>query len=200
VRYAFSVLAVAALVLAACDQKPKQQPAAAPAPVSAPGVAPSPAPAAAPVNLIREGVGVRGVELGMTAADVVRIMGEAPEHQNKGGNKVVFMSFHAKEIFGVYFDDVERVRMLIVARQDKTYCTAFDVCLYREGDLTKLKAHHGAKLHRFVDRDGSVTYRMLTDQGARKVMTEYMPVEERDGVVQVTMMYWDGPIDRSSFD
>ena len=86
--------------------------------------------------------------------------------------------------------------MIIAAKKDKTWCTDFDVCLYREGDLAKLKSHHGAKLLRFVDRDGSVTYRLL----AGGVMTEYTPVEARNGVVQVTVMNWDGPVDRSGFD
>lgn len=191
-RSALFLVAAALLSVAACDQKPKQ--AEAPA---APAVPVSPAPAAAPVrpHLIREGVGVDGVELGMTVADVLRVKG-TPVDQNKAGETVVFMSYSEPQIFGVYFDDAGRVRLIIVAKQDKTWCTSFDVCLYREGDLAKLKAHHGAKLLRFVDRDGSVTYRLLENG----VLTEYTPVEERNGVVQVSMLYWPGPIDQSSLD
>jgi hypothetical protein len=44
--------------------------------------------------------------------------------------------------------------------------------------------------------DGSVTYRLLSGG----VMTEYVPSEERNGVVQVSVLKWDGPIDRSGFD
>jgi hypothetical protein len=90
--------------------------------------------------------------------------------------------------------------MLIVSIKDGTWCTAYDVCLYREGDLAKLKAKHGDALLRFVDRDGSVTYRLLETKGSAQVMTEYTPAEERNGVVQVAILYWSGPIDRSSFD
>lgn len=191
----FALVAVALALVAACDQKPKQdtKAPAAPPPVTAPAPAPAPAPAA-PAHLIREGVGVAGVELNMSPADVERVMGKA-ERTNKAGADVVFMGYDAGEIFGVYFDQ-NRVRMIIAARQDKTWCTDFDVCLYREGDLAKLKAHHGAKLLRFVDRDGSVTFRLLQNG----VMTEYVPNEERGGVVQVTVTKWDGPIDRSGFD
>lgn len=188
-RHLFFVLLLA---LAACDQKPKQD-AAAPSPPAATTPAPSPAPLQ-PKHLIREGVGVAGVELGMTPADVERALGKA-EHTNKAGSEVVFMGYDTDGIFGIYFAE-NRVRMVIAAKKDKTWCTAFDVCLYREGDLAKLKAHHGAKLLRFVDRDGSVTYRLL----AGGVMTEYTPIEERNGVVQVNVMRWDGPIDKSSFD
>lgn len=189
------VLALSALLaLAGCDQKPKQ--AEAPASPSAPAAPVVPVPPAPlqPKHLIREGVGVAGVELGMTPADVERALGKA-EHTNKAGSEVVFMGYDTDGIFGIYFAE-NRVRMVIAAKKDKTWCTAFDVCLYREGDLAKLKAHHGAKLLRFVDRDGSVTYRLL----AGGVMTEYTPVEERNGVVQVNVMRWDGPIDKSSFD
>jgi hypothetical protein len=192
---------VAAAALAACsEQKPKQEakaPAATPPAATQPTAPPAPSPA---INLIREGVGVAGVELGMSSADVVRVLGQ-PVRMNKDGDRPVFMDFHANEIFGVYMDAAkDKVRLIIVARQDKTHCTAFDVCLYREGDLTKLKAHHGAKLLRYVDRDGSVSYRLLSKTGADQIMTEYTPNEERDGVVQVAMLYWTGPIDQSSLD
>lgn len=195
-RGALVLAAAALLTVAACDQKPKQ--AEAPAAPAAPA---SPAPVAAPVrpHLIREGVGVDGVELGMTVADVLRVKGK-PDHQNKAGESVVFIAYHEPQIFGVYFDDAGRVRLLIVAQQDKTWCTAFDVCLYREGDLAKLKAHHGAKLFRFVDRDGSITYRLLEQRDGQQIMTEFTPVEERNGVVQVAISTWTGPIDKSSFD
>jgi hypothetical protein len=198
-RGALVLAAAALLTVAACDQKPKQ--AEAPAAPAAPAVPVSTAPAAAPVrpHLIREGFGVDGVELGMSVADVLRVKGK-PDHQNKAGESVVFMAYHEPQNFGVYFDDAGRVRMLIVALQDKTWCTAFDVCLYREGDLAKLKTHHGAKLLRFVDRDGSITYRLLEQRGAQQIMTEYTPVEERNGVVQVAITFWTGPIDKSSFD
>lgn len=187
------VLGVIALSLPACDQRPQQK---APEPAVTQPVLPVPPAPAAKVNLIREGVGVAGVELGMSSADVVRVLG-TPSRVNKAGDRPVYMEFHPSEILGVYFDaEKDKVRMVIVARQDKTWCTSFDVCLYREGDLAKLKAHHGAKLLRFVDRDGSVTYRLL--EGG--VMTEYTPVEERNGVVQVAISTWSGPIDRSSFD
>jgi hypothetical protein len=53
---------------------------------------------------------------------------------------------------------------------------------------------------RFVDRDGSVTYRRLIPMKPRNVMLEYTPVEEKNGVVQVAMLYWDGKITDSSFD
>lgn len=192
------LVAAALLALAACDQKPKQETKApAPPPVTAPPAPATPAaPAPAPAHLIREGVGVAGVALGMTPAEVEGVLGK-PERANKAGNNVVFMSYDKGQIFGIYIDEgTQRVRMIIAAQQDKTWCTDFDVCLYREGDLAKLKAHHGAKLLRFVDRDGSVSFRLL----ANGVMTEYVPAEERNGVVQVSILKWDGPIDKSGFD
>lgn len=188
---AIPLLALLGLSLLGCDQKPKE---AQPAP-AAPAVQPAPA---AVGHLIREGVGVAGVTLGMTPQDVERVLGKA-ELVNKSDNDIVFMSYDGGEIFGVYFD-AGRVRMIIAAKKDKTWCTDFDVCLYREGDLAKLKAHHGAKLFRFVDRDGGVTYRLLDTTGPMPILTEYMPNEEHGGVAQVTIMYWNGKIDTSSFD
>jgi hypothetical protein len=177
--------------LSACSE---QKPAPPPPPVP-PAVPASPAPA----HLIREGFGAGGAELGMTEAQIRARLGE-PHEANKAGETTVFMSYHPTDIVGVYFGDDNRVRMVIAAVKDKTWCTDFDVCLYREGDLAKLKARHGNTLHRFVDRDGSVTYRLLTERDGRKIMTEYTPVEEKDGVVQVAVLYWSGTIDTSSFD
>jgi hypothetical protein len=200
-RSALALAAAALLSIAACDQKPKQPQADAPAAV--PAVQPAPAspapPVAAPSHLIREGFGVGGVELGMARAEVERVLGK-PVEQNAGGGVVVFQGYHASEIFGVYYDEAERVRLIIAAMKDKTWCTSFDVCLYREGDLAKLKAHHGAKLFRFVDRDGGIYYRLLSESGGKQIMTEYTPVEERNGVVQVAISFWSGPIDKSTFD
>ncbi len=152
-------------------------------------------------GLIRGGIGVAGVELGMTEAQVRAQLGK-PETVNAGPNgKPLYMSFHSTDNFGVYFDEATgRVRMLIVAIKGGKICTSFGVCLYREGDLSKLKAYYGKKLVRFTDRDGSVTYRRLVPMRPRNVMIEYTPAENKTAVVQVSMLYWDGKITDSSLD
>jgi hypothetical protein len=193
-----------ALLLAACSEPQPQTkaPPPPPAPVEAPPAVVPPAPPpepAKPSTVIRDGVGVGGVEIGQTVAEVEARLG-TPERVNKAGDQAVYMSFHAGQIFGVYFDGAARVRMIILAVKDGGWCTEYDVCLYREGDLAKLKAHHGEALKRFVDRDGTVTYRLLTGAADAQVLTEYTPVEDRNGVMQVTIMRWTGPIDKSSFD
>lgn len=184
------------LLVACSDQKPAKAP-----PPASPAQTPTPsAPAAAPAHLIIEGTGVGGISLGMSEAEVRAKLGK-PASENKDGEKVVFMSYHQTDIFGVYFDPATaKVRMIILAMKDKSWCTAFDVCLYRDGDLSKLLAHHGPKLFRFTDRDGSVTLRLLSGQGDQQVMTEYTPNEEHKGVAQVAILYWTGKIDTSSFD
>jgi hypothetical protein len=194
-------LAAAGVVAACSDPKPQTgEPAKAPpAQGETPAIVPLPAAPERKVNLIRDGIGVAGVELGMTPAEVEAKLG-APSRTNKDGERVVFMGYGANERYGVYFDDGPRVRMLIASIEDGTWCTDYDVCLYREGDLAKLKAHHGAKMLRFVDRDGAITYRLLESKGERKVLTEYTPAEERNGVVQVAILYWTGNIDTSGFD
>lgn len=185
-----------ALLFAACSPEAEKherrntEPTAAPAKVEA----------AKPVGrAIRDGIGVGGVELGLTIAEVEARLG-LPVNVNKLGEQIVFMSYAKSGLFDVYIGEGGRVRMIIASNQDRTWCTEYDVCLYREGDLAKLKAHHGAALRRFVDRDGSVTYRLLTKKGDRQVMTEYTPSEQRDGLVQVAILYWKGTIDTSSFD
>lgn len=152
-------------------------------------------------GLIRGGIGVAGVELGMTEAQVRAQLGE-PESVNASPNgKPLYMSYHATGNFGVYFDEASgRVRMLIVAVKGGEICTAYGACLYREGDLAKVKKHYGKKLIRFVDRDGSVTYRRLVPMDPRNVLVEFTPAEDKNGIVQVMMMYWDGKITDSSFD
>ena len=152
-------------------------------------------------GLIRSGIGVAGIELGMSEAQVKATLGE-PAHVNRESNgNAVYMSFHSEQNFGVHFNATTgRVSQLIVAVKTKQICTAFDVCLYREGDLKKLKKHYGKKIIRFVDRDGSVTYRRLIPMKPRNVMLEYTPVEDKNGVVQVAMLYWDGKITDSPFD
>ncbi|MEQ1753676.1 MAG: hypothetical protein ABL973_06050 [Micropepsaceae bacterium] len=184
------------MALAACsDPKPPQDPQAPP-----PSVSVTPAPVAAKPHLVSESIGTGGVELGMSEADVRARLG-APVGENKAGDKVVFMSYHASQIFGVYFDEATgRVRMIILSVNDKTWCTDFDVCLYRDGDLPKLIAHHEKDLVRFVDRDGSVTYRILVNVGEKQVLTEYTPNDAHQGVVQVAILYWNGKIDTSSVD
>ncbi|NWG70076.1 MAG: hypothetical protein HXY23_00485 [Parvularculaceae bacterium] len=147
-------------------------------------------------GLIVEGEGVAGVRLGMTADEVEATLGP-PERANRDDDgRPLYMSYHATENFGVYFNERERVRLLIVSVDGGGFCTSYGACLYREGDLQKIKSRHGANLLRFVDRDGSLTYRLLSDG----VLTEWTPVEARNGVVQVAISYWDGPIDRSSLD
>jgi hypothetical protein len=152
-------------------------------------------------GVIRDGVGVAGVRLGMTPADVRRKLGPPASQNATPDGRVVYMSYHESEIFGVYFDEAAgRVRMLIVAVQSGRLCTGYGACLYREGDLDKIKRHYGSKLFRFTDRDGSTTYRRLRRVGGRQVMTEWTPVEERNGVAQVAILYWPGRIDDSSLD
>ncbi len=152
-------------------------------------------------GLIRGGIGVAGIELGMREAQVRAQLGE-PVSVNRGpGGKLLYMSYHSDDIFGVYFDEVSgRVRMLIVAVKGGEICTAYGACLYREGDLAKVKKHYGKKLIRFEDRDGSVTYRRLVPMDPRNVLVEFTPAEEKNGIVQVMMMYWGGKITDSSFD
>lgn len=187
------------LALVAGCSEPKQEPINDAKKLAREETAPAPvAPPPRKITPIRDGIGVAGIELGMTPAMVEAKLGE-PSHTNKAGDQVLFMAFGPGERFGVYFDD-KGVRMLIAGVQDGTWCTDYDVCVYREGDLAKLKAHHGAKMLRFVDRDGGITYRLLEAKGDRKVMTEYTPVEERNGVVQVAILYWAGDIDTSGFD
>ena len=183
-----SVLLLTALC-ACSDQKPAKAPSAAPA-----------ATAGTPQHLIIEGDGVDGISLGMTAGEVRAKLGE-PVSENRFGDGVVFMSFHKTDIFGVYFDpDSSKVRMIILAVKDKSWCTSFDVCLYRDGDLPKLVAHHGQNLHRFTHTDGMVTLRLLTKQGDRHVLTEYLPNDEHQGVAQVTLVYWNGTNTTSNLD
>lgn len=152
-------------------------------------------------GLIRGGIGVAGIELGMTEAEVRAQLGE-PDTINAGaGGVLVYMSFHAAENFGVYFDEATgRVRMLIVSVKGGRMCTGYDACLYREGDLAKVKKHYGKKLVRFTDRDGSVTYRRLVPMSPRNVMVEFTPAEDKNAIVQVAMLYWDGKITDSSLD
>jgi len=183
-----SVLLLTALC-ACSDQKPATAQKAAPT-----------AAAANPAHLILEGDGVAGITLGMTAGEVRAKLGE-PVDENRYADNVLFMSFHKTDIFGVYFDpDSSKVRMIILAVKDKSWCTGFDVCLYRDGDLPKLLAHHGQNIHRFTDRDGSVTLRLLTKQGDRHVLTEYLPNDEHQGVAQVTLVYWNGTDTTSNLD
>mgnify|MGYP001627533551 CR=1 FL=1 len=150
-------------------------------------------------GLIRPGIGIAGVELGMTADQVRQVLGKPTAENKTPDGTLLFMSFHSSEIFGVYFDEATgRVRMLIVAVQGGKMCTRFGACLYRDGDLAKIKKHYGKRLLRFVDWDGSVTYRRLVPMNPRNVMVEFTPSEQRNAIVQVAMLYWDGKIDDSS--
>lgn len=196
---ALAATVVPAGALTACSPEDEKKAAQKNEPSATEPSKPAVAPSAIKITLIRDGIGVGGIELGMTVADIEARLGQ-PVRVNKAGDDVVFMSYAKSGIFDFYIGDDGRVRMIIASNQDRSFCTAYDVCTYREGDLTKLKAHHGKALFRFVDRDGSVTYRLLEKKGDRQIMTEYNPVEERDGVVQVAIFYWTGKIDTSSFD
>lgn len=195
---AIAASAVLAGALAACSPESEKKDAQKNEAAATEPSKPEAAPPATKITLIRDGIGVGDIELGMTVADVETRLGP-PVHVNKASDQIVFMSYAKTGLFDIYIDD-GRVRMIIASNQDRSFCTAYDVCTYREGDLTKLKAHHGKALFRYVDRDGSITYRLLEKKGDRQIMTEYNPVEERDGVVQVAILYWAGKIDTSSFD
>ena len=78
------------------DPKPAQPP---PAPPPTAPTAQSPPPA----HLIIEGSGVAGITLGMTGGEVRARLGE-PVTENRQGDRVVYMSYHPKDIFGVYLD------------------------------------------------------------------------------------------------
>jgi hypothetical protein len=193
-----ALLAAAALATACSPEADKKGPQKNQPAASAPSKPEPPKPATG-TTLIKDAIGVGGAELGLTTAEVEARLGP-PVRVNKAGEQVVFMTYAKTGMLDLYIDDAGRVRMIIASNQDRTFCTAYDVCLYREGDLKKLKAHHGAALHRFVDRDGSITYRLLEKKGDKQVMTEYTPVEDRDGLVQVAILYWTGTIDTSGFD
>ena len=92
--------------------------------------------------------------------------------------------------------------MIIAAVKDGSICTDFDVCIHCAKAISRnSKPVHGKNLFRFVDRDGSVTYRLLETKGGKfRSSPNTIPVEEKNGVVQVTIMYWTGKIDTSSFD
>jgi hypothetical protein len=152
-------------------------------------------------GLIRGGIGIAGIELGMTEAQVRAQLGKPVSVNKSPDGTLLYMSYHEDDIFGVYFDEeTGRVRTLIVAIKSGKVCTAYGACLYREGDLAKVKKHYGKKLIRFEDRDGSITYRRLVPMKPRNVLVEFTPAEEKNGVVQVMMMYWDGKITDSSLD
>jgi hypothetical protein len=193
-----ALFAAAALLAACSPEADKKEPQKNEPAASAPSKPEPPKPGTG-TTLIKDGIGVGGAELGMTTAEVEARLGP-PLRVNKAGEQIVFMTYAKTGMLDLYIGDGGRVRMIIASNQDRTFCTAYDVCLYREGDLKKLKAHHGAALHRFVDRDGSITYRLLEKKGDKQVMTEYTPVEDRDGLVQVAILYWTGTIDTSGFD
>ena len=142
---------------------------------------------------IRPGIGAAGAELGMSVDDVRSRLGAPLTENTAPDGAVAMMSYTADQIVDLYFDPQSHLlRQVIVAAKD--HCTKAGECLYREGDLSKLKNRYGSGLVRFEDWDGSVTYRRLITYNGKKVMTEWVPSEERDAVVQVSVLYWDGSI------
>ncbi len=151
---------------------------------------------AAPSKLIKPGVGAAGASLGMSRAQVIARLGRPVSENRLPDGSVVVMSYSKSDIVDVYFDPAaRRVRMIIVSAPG--FCTKAGECLRRVGHLTRLKRRYGPGLLRFVDWDGSVTYRRLVSVGDRKVMTEFTPNEKRRAVVQVMILYWDGSITKS---
>lgn len=144
------------------------------------------------------GEGVAGVKLGMTAEQVTAVMG-TPLQTNKAGDRVVYMSFADKHIFGVYFDgSPAKVSMLIVAGPG--YCTRRQVCLAHAGEIARLKSAYGSRAVRFKERDGEVFHRILNRYtGKRSVLTAFSEGSD-NSLAQVTIMYWDGRITDPALD
>ena len=148
---------------------------------------------------IYPGFGVSGAELGMSSKEVRAKLGKSVSENRDAQGRLLFAEYEAGRTgrLDIYFDSASgRVRMIVASA--RTFCTRGGICLYRAGDLAKLKDQYGPGLLRFTDWDGSVTYRRLRTVKGRQVMTEFTPSEERNGVVQVTILYWSGAIDDSS--
>lgn len=166
------------------------------APAGLLGRAQAQVPAAKKQIVVGEGVG--GVKLGMTAEQVVAVTGQ-PVQTNRDGDRVVYMSFSEKDIFGVYFDgSPARVHMLIVAAPG--HCTLRNVCLARAGEIARLKAAYGSRVVRFKERDGEILYRILNRySGKRSVLTSFSEGTD-NALSQVTILHWDGAITDSTLD
>lgn len=147
---------------------------------------------AEPTKSIAVGVGVGGVKLGMTADQVTAVMGQ-PVHTNRDGDRVVYMSFAAKDIFGVYFEGrPATVNMLIVGAPG--YCTELGVCLGKAGGVARLKSAYGKRVMRFKEQDGEISFRILDKAGKRAVLTSFSPDDPETSLNQVMILYWQGRI------
>jgi hypothetical protein len=120
-------------------------------------------------------------------------MGTPVSQNTTPDGRVAVRSYSVDDIVDVYFDlDTQRLRQVIVAAPG--FCTKAGECLRHGGDLDRLIARYGAGMIRFVDVDGSVTYRRLITNNGRQVMTEWVPSEAHRAVVQVSTLYWSGSL------
>ena len=145
------------------------------------------------------GEGIAGINIGMMADEVVAIAGPPVSETRLPDGKLIFLGYDPPGIFGVYINAATgRVRTIVLARDG--YCTRRKVCLGAAGQVEALKTTYGDRVLRFKDKDGTVTYRMLTDYGDRKVLTEFTPAVDENSIVQVMMLNWNGDITTSGLD
>ena len=158
---------------------------------------PSPIAAEPSSRKIVVGEGIAGINIGMTADEVIAVAGEPVSANRQPNGALIFLAYDPPGIFGVYFNAATgRVRLIVLARTG--YCTRHKVCLGAPGQVEALRQAYGDRLLRFNDQDGSLTYRLLNDYGDHKILSEFTPSKDEDTLEQVIMLDWDGDIDTSS--
>ena len=145
------------------------------------------------------GEGIAGINIGMTADDVVALAGRPLSENRSPDGNLLFLGYDPPGIFGVYINAVTgRVRAIVLARDG--YCTRRKVCLGADGQVGALRQAYGDRVLRFEDKDGAVSYRLLNDYGDRKILTEFTPSVDETSLVQVMLLEWTGDIDTSGLD
>ncbi len=137
------------------------------------------------------GKGARGVQIGMTKAQVLAKLGK-PVYQNTYG----YMQYAKKNLFDVYLDtsvSPKRVRMIGIS--GPKFCLAgAGFCMYDKGAIGKLKQHYGSDLVLTQLESGEDVYRLTRTINGCATYTDFSPSKPGNSakIIQVFILTSSG--------
>lgn len=143
-------------------------------------VAASAAPAAVDGGTITVNRGAVGIKLGMKRHAVVSKLGQ-PIFENQNG----FMQYSEDNLFDVYLNGRNRVRMIGISGED--FCLRSGICMFTKWGVKKLRAQFGDRL-KVVELDSGEKELIVRGRfNDRRVFTSFTPttLRPRGRIIQI---------------
>ena len=127
--------------------------------------------------------GAVGITLGMRRSAVVDELGQ-PIYENQNG----YMQYSENNIFDVYLNGRNRVRLLGISGED--FCLQSGICMFTKNGVKKLRAQFGDRLKEVQLETGETTLVVRGRFHDHRVFTAFDPTRVRDRAKII--MIWVG--------